>query len=61
MKTTRSIEIPGELLHAARMSVDELKRELAVALFQQGRVSFGKARELTGMTVYHSGWEVRRL
>lgn len=51
MKSTLSIEVPRELLHAARMTVDELKRELAVSLFQQGRLSFGKARELTGLTV----------
>ncbi len=33
------------------MTSDELKRELALALFQQGRISFGKAREVAGMTV----------
>jgi len=34
------------------MSVDELKRELALTLFQQGKLSFGKARELAGMTAW---------
>ena len=29
-----------------------MKRELALALFQQGRLSLGKARELAGMTVW---------
>jgi len=30
----------------------ELRRELSVYLFQQGRLSFGKAREMAGMTVW---------
>jgi predicted HTH domain antitoxin len=51
MSATVSIEIPCDVLHASRMTSDELKRELAVALFQQGRISFGKAREVAGMTV----------
>jgi predicted HTH domain antitoxin len=53
MEPTQSIELPRELLHAARMSGDDMKRELALTLFQQGRISFGKAREVAGMTVYH--------
>jgi len=51
MSPTVSIELPREVLHAARMTTDELKRELAIHLFEQGRLSFGKAREMTGMTV----------
>ena len=51
MSATISIEIPREVLHASRMTSDELKRELAISLFQQGRLSFGKAREIVGMTV----------
>ena len=51
MPSSISIEIPRELLHAARMTADELKRELALAIFQQGRLSFGKARELAGLSV----------
>ena len=46
------IEIPQEVLHAARMTPEEMKRELAVLLFQQGKLSFGKARELAGMMVW---------
>jgi predicted HTH domain antitoxin len=38
------------------MSPEELKRELAVYLFQQGRLSFGKAREMAGMTI----WQFQR-
>ncbi len=52
MATMISVQVPREIIHATRMSVDELKRELALALFQQGKLSFGKARELAGMTVW---------
>jgi predicted HTH domain antitoxin len=40
------IEIPQHLVRATRLTPPELRRELAIALFQQGRLSFGKAREL---------------
>lgn len=46
------IGIPAEILHTTRMSPAELKRELALSLFQQGKISFGKAREMAGMTVW---------
>jgi len=47
-----SINIPREIMHASRMTPAELKRELGVYLFQQGRLSFGKAREMAGMTAW---------
>jgi len=34
------------------MTPEEMKRELAVLLFQQDKLSFGKARELAGVTVW---------
>lgn len=46
------IAIPRDIMHTARMSAADLKREWALALFQQGKLSFGKARELAGMTVW---------
>ena len=52
MSATVTIEIPREVIHSTRMSPEELRRELAVYLFQQGRLSFGKAREMAGMTVW---------
>jgi predicted HTH domain antitoxin len=52
MSSTVVIEIPREILHVTRMTPEELRRELAVSLFQQHRLSFGKARELAGMTVW---------
>jgi predicted HTH domain antitoxin len=52
MPLTVAIAIPREVLHAARMTPEEIKQELAVLLFQQGKISFGKAREMAGMTVW---------
>ena len=52
MSSTISIEIPREVAHAARMTPRDMKCELAIYLYQQGRLSFGKAREMVGMTVW---------
>ena len=57
MSLTVAIEIPQEVLHAARMTPEEMKRELAVLLFQQGKLSFGKARQLAGM----GHWQFRHV
>lgn len=57
MSTTVAIDIPREILHAARISPAEVRRELAVVLFAQGRLSLGKARELAGMT----HWQFQQL
>jgi predicted HTH domain antitoxin len=54
---TVSIEIPDEVMHAARMTPEDLKRELAIHLFREGKLSFGKARELAGLNV----WEFQNL
>ena len=51
MAATLSIEIPAEIAHAAKMSSDDLRRELAIHLFSIHKLSFGKAREMAGMTV----------
>ena len=47
-----ALEIPREVIHATRMKPEELKCELALSLFQQGKLSFGKAREMVGMTAW---------
>jgi predicted HTH domain antitoxin len=52
MAATISLEIPREVIHATRMKPQELRRELAVYLFQLGKLSFGKAREMAGMTAW---------
>lgn len=52
MSSMIPIEIPREVIHATRMTPLKLRRELAIYLFEQGRLSFGKAREMTGMTAW---------
>ena len=52
MSSKVSIEIPREVVHATKMSPEELKRELAIHLFHEGKLSFGKARDMAGMTVW---------
>ena len=48
------LEIPEELVQSLKLPRDEvparLKRELALRLYEKGLLSFGKARELAGMT-----------
>lgn len=55
--STNTLEIPQALLDNARLSVDDLKRELAVSLYSQGRLPIGKAREFADMPL----WEFRQL
>ena len=50
-------EIPQDILDSARLSVPELKAELALWLYAQGRLSVGKAHELAEMSL----WEFRQL
>ncbi len=57
MDTTACIDIPKEILHATRMTPQDIRIELAILLFQQGKLSFGKSRELAGKTV----WEFQQM
>ncbi len=57
MNFANSLEIPQDILDAARMSIDDLKTEIAISLYARGRLSGGKARELAGMSL----WEFRQL
>ena len=52
-----TFELSKTILDSARLTVPELKVELAVLLYQQGRLSIGKARELAGMSL----WQFRQL
>lgn len=52
-----TIELARSILDSARLTVPELKVELAVLLYQQGRLSIGKARELADMSL----WQFRQL
>ncbi len=53
------LQIPDSVAQAIRLPErrlrDELLLELAIALYAQEALSFGKARELAGMTNYEFG------
>jgi predicted HTH domain antitoxin len=51
MPSTMTMELPADVLESARMSVPDLKLELAISLFSLGRLSMGKAAELAGLPV----------
>ena len=51
-----TLEIPQGILDAAHLSLSELRRELALTLYAQQRLSLGKARELADLTL----WEFRQ-
>ncbi len=57
MTAVSILEIPRDVLDSARLTTSELKVEIAIHLYAQGRLSIGKARELAGMTL----WEFRQL
>lgn len=57
MSAVDMMEVPMEILDSARLTVEDLKVEVAVHLYEQGRLSVGKARDLAGM----SFWEFRQL
>ena len=46
-----SVVIPDDILTAAGISEAELKLEIAIMLFQQEKISIGKARRLAGMNL----------
>lgn len=53
------LKIPGSVVQAIRLPESRIKRELmtelALALYSQGIISFGKARELAGLGKYEFG------
>jgi predicted HTH domain antitoxin len=57
MSMVRVVEVDQDILDSARLTPSELKVEMAVHLYEQGRLSIGKARELADMTL----WEFRQL
>jgi len=57
MSATPHLEISQDILDSARMTVDQVRTELAVHLYAQGRLSLGKAHELAGLSL----WEFRQL
>lgn len=57
MSATAFLEIPQDVLDSARMTASQLLVELAVHLYEQGRLPIGKAHELAGLSL----WEFRQL
>jgi predicted HTH domain antitoxin len=56
MKTTNTLEIPQEVMDSGRLTLEELRVELAILLYASGRLSLGKARDLARMSL----WEFRQ-
>ncbi len=54
-----TIDIPESIVHAVRLPEHRIEQdiriELALSLYQQNILSFGKARELAGMGKYEFG------
>ena len=57
MNAVKTFEISQDILDSARLTLEDAKTELAAYLYSQGRLSFGKARELTKLSL----WEFRQL
>jgi predicted HTH domain antitoxin len=57
MSAIYTVQVPRDILDSARLTVPELKVELAILLYSQGRLSIGKAHELADMSL----WEFRQL
>jgi len=51
------LEVPQDILDSARLTPGQMKVELAISLYAQGRLSIGKARELAELSL----WEFRHL
>jgi len=52
-----NIEISQDVLDSARLTIGELKREIALSLYAQRRLFIGKAHELADMAL----WEFRQI
>jgi len=52
MPSITHLDIPQDLLDSARNSLADIKIELALTLYAQGRLSIGKARELAGLSLF---------
>lgn len=55
-----NLVIPDDVLTAAKMSETDLKLEIAILLYQQRRISGGKARKLAELSVLEFQHELNR-
>lgn len=46
MSDVIKIEVPREIATSARMTAEDLRAELAIHLFEQNKISLGKASEM---------------
>jgi len=46
-----SLVIPNDILQATKMTEEELKLEIAIMLYKQEKISSGKVRVWTGLSV----------
>ncbi len=51
------LKIHQDILDSARLTINDLRTEIAVSLYAQRRLSIGKAHELADMSL----WEFRQL
>jgi K+-sensing histidine kinase KdpD/predicted HTH domain antitoxin len=51
-----SIEIPAEILEAAKLSPEDIKAELAIQLYRQGRLTIAQAHFLAGESLVFKEW-----
>ena len=51
------LDIPRDILDSARLTLADLRTEIAIHLYTQRRLAAGKARELAGLSL----WEFRQL
>jgi predicted HTH domain antitoxin len=57
MADMQILEISQDILDSARLSVQEMRLELAITLYAQKRLSIGKACQLADMSL----WELRQI
>ncbi|MEB3341350.1 UPF0175 family protein [Okeania sp.] len=55
-----SVVIPDDVLKSARMSESQLKLEIAIMLFQQDRISIGKACGWAGINLLEFQREIAK-
>lgn len=51
MNASLSLDVPADMLQSARMTLEDVRLELAVALFRLERLSMGRAAEFAGLAV----------
>ena len=56
MSNVNVLHVPQDILDSSRLTLSELKAEIAVFLYAQRRLAIGKARELADMSL----WEFRQ-